>query len=160
MGKIAVLRADLNDPRHGDDLLAMLDHYARHPMGQSAPLADDVRARLIPALRDHPTTVALLAYDGAAPVGVALCFLAFSSFRARPILNIHDFAVHEDARGQGVGRQLMEAVFEAARQLGCCRVTLEVAVENEPAKRLYLRTGFEPGDPQTSAQWFWTRFLD
>jgi len=159
MAEITIIRADLSDPRHGDDVLAMLDHYASHPMGQGKPLDEEVRARLIPGLREHPTTLALLAYDGEEPVGIALCFRGFSSFKGRPLLNIHDFAVHEAARGRGVGRRLMEAVFDVARELNCCRVTLEVAVANEAAQRLYRKCGFEPGDPESTAQWFWTKPL-
>ena len=160
MSEIVIVQADLLDDRHVNDVLAMLDHYAEHAMGQGRPLDDSARSNLIPGLREHPTTLVLLAYEGEKPVGVALCFRGFSSFKARPLLNIHDFAVHEDARGKGVGRRLMEAVFEKATQLGCCRVTLEVAVANEPAKSLYLKTGFEPGDPTSTAQWFWTKHLD
>ena len=160
MTEVTIVRADLSDKRHADDVLAMLDHYASHPMGQGQPFDDEVRSRLIPGLRDHPTTEALLAYRDDAPVGVALCFRGFSSFKARPLLNIHDFAIHESARGQGVGCKLMEAVFALAREFDCCRVTLEVAVANEPAKRLYEKCGFEPGDPQSTAQWFWTKHLE
>ena len=159
MSEITILRADLSNDRQASDVLAMLDHYAAHPMGQGRPLDEDVRARLLDGLREHPTTIALLAYRGESPVGIALCFRGYSSFKAKPLINIHDFAIHESARGQGVGRQLMEAVFDLARQLDCCRVTLEVAVANEPAKQLYQKCSFEPGDPQSSAQWFWTRHL-
>ena len=159
MSDIAIVRADLSNEQQANDVLAMLDHYASHPMGQNRPLDEDVRARLLPGLREHPTTIALLASRDAAPVGIALCFRGFSSFKGKPLINIHDFAIHEDARGQGVGKALMEAVFGLARELDCCRVTLEVAVENEPAKQLYLKCGFEPGDPRASAQWFWTKQL-
>ena len=34
-------------------------------------------------------------------VGLALCFVGFSSFKARPLINIHDIAVRPEVRGQG-----------------------------------------------------------
>ena len=160
MSEISIVRADLSDDRSANDVLEMLDHYASHPMGQGRPFENEVRERLIPGLQEHPTTLALLAYRDATPVGIALCFRGFSSFKAKPLLNIHDFAIHESARGQGVGRKLMEAVFDIAREMDCCRVTLEVAIANEPAKQLYLKCGFEPGKPESTAQWFWTKHLD
>ncbi len=159
MADIQIIQADFNDERHCRDVLWMLNHYATHPMGQGEPLSDEVRDRLIPGLRNHPTALALLAYDADKVVGIALCFRGFSSFKAQPLLNIHDFAVAESARGQGVGKQLMEAVFDTAEKLDCCRVTLEVAVANEPAKQLYLKCGFEPGEEKSTAQWFWTKRL-
>lgn len=154
---INFLRADLHNPKHAEDVLFLLDHYAAHPMGQGRGLDDDVRGRLISGLQAHPTTIVLLAYADDAPVGIALCFLGYSSFKAAPLLNIHDFAIHQLARGMGVGRKLMQAVFDTASELECCRVTLEVAVENEPAKQLYLKCGFQPADPDSTAQWYWTK---
>ncbi len=156
---VQVIRADLDNDKHAEDVLFLLNHYAAHPMGQGRGLDDDVRQRLIPGLQAHPTTIALLAYADDAPVGIALCFLGYSSFKGAPLLNIHDFAVHQSARGAGVGKKLMQAVCNTASDLDCCRVTLEVAVANEPARQLYLKCGFQPGDPDSTAQWFWTKPL-
>jgi GNAT superfamily N-acetyltransferase len=88
----------------------MVDAYSCDSMGDGAPLAADVRERLIPGLRQHPTTLVFLAYDGDAPVGVAVCFLGFSTFVAKPLVNIHDFAILPTHRGRGLGRGLMAAV--------------------------------------------------
>ena len=44
------------------------------------------------------------------PVGAAVCFIGFSTFAAKPLINIHDFVVLPAARGKGVGRRLLEAV--------------------------------------------------
>jgi GNAT superfamily N-acetyltransferase len=119
----------------------MLDAYASDPMGGGAPLADDVRERLVSGLREHPTTVILLAFDGAKPIGIATCFRGFSTFAAWPLLNLHDLAVIPEYRGCGVGRKLLAAVEEKARALGCTKVTLEV-LEANPARKLYESMGF------------------
>jgi GNAT superfamily N-acetyltransferase len=139
--KIEIMEADLARPEHQRAVCAMLDAYARDPMGGGRPLEDDARERLVPGLREHPTTVILLAFDGARPVGIATCFRGFSTFAARPLLNLHDLAVIAEYRGRGVGRLLMTAVEEKARSFGCCRVTLEV-LENNPARRLYESMGY------------------
>jgi ribosomal protein S18 acetylase RimI-like enzyme len=153
------VRADLRNAQHADAVVALLDNYSQHEMGQSRPLDDDARKRLIGGLIAHPTTHIVLAFNDQTPVGVAVCFLGFSTFKAKPLLNIHDFAIHDSARGQGVGRKLMDEVFALARELGCCKVTLEVRVDNHPALVLYQKCGFEPGDPNSTAQWFWTKPL-
>ena len=90
-------------------------------------------------------------------IGLALCLPSFSSFRARPVLNIHDIAVSPSHRGKGVGQALLQVVEEEARRRGCCKVTLEVREDNEVAKSAYLRAGFLPSStPQTL---FWAREL-
>jgi ribosomal-protein-alanine N-acetyltransferase len=48
-----------------------------------------------------------------------------------------------DAQGRGVGRMLLDALLDHARELGAGDVLLEVRVDNEPALRLYERAGFE-----------------
>ena len=46
------------------------------------------------------------------------------------------------ARRRGVGRALLDHALEATRAAGGRRVTLEVAHDNEPARRLYEGAGF------------------
>ena len=46
------------------------------------------------------------------------------------------------SRGKGVGRRLLEAVEKKARELGCCKVTLEVMDNNHQALRMYQAAGF------------------
>jgi GNAT superfamily N-acetyltransferase len=143
MSTLEVVLADLSRDDHAAAVLALVDAYARDPMGDGAPLADDVRARLIDGLRAHPTSLVFLAYREAEAIGVAVCFRGFSTFRAEPLVNLHDLAVLPGHRGHGVGRRLLEAVEQRARELGCCRLTLEVQDGNHRARGIYAAAGFE-----------------
>jgi len=119
-------------------------------MGGGAPLPEDVRARLGPDLRERAArgaAVVLLALREGEAVGVAVCFVGYSSFRARPLLNLHDLAVLPSARSSGAGRALLAAVAERAQKLGCCKVTLEVREDNAVARRFYERAGFVDSAP-------------
>lgn len=49
---------------------------------------------------------------------------------------------HGDARGQGLGRALLQACLQAAGQLGYRRVYLETLPQMQAAQRLYRRLGF------------------
>ncbi len=154
-----IVAADLDSARHAEGILAVLDSYARDPIGGGSPLSPDVRAKLIEGLRSHPTTRILIAEnDERLTVGVAVCFLGFSTFAARPLLNIHDLAVLPQHRGHGIGTALLAAVERSAREAGCCKVTLEVRVDNPGARSLYRRSGF--GDFAPSDQPVQTVFLE
>jgi len=42
------------------------------------------------------------------------------------LINISDFFVLSEHRGQNVGQLILAAVEQKARNTGCCKVTLEV----------------------------------
>jgi len=152
-----ILLADLANPAHQSAIIDLLDMYCRDPFGDGQPLAEDARANLIPGMIKHGGARVFLAMDGEEPLGMALCFVGFSSFRAKPLLNIHDIAVSPASRGQGVGRKLLAAVEAEARALGCCKVTLEVRSDNLRAMGLYQSAGFKSSEPET---YFWSQKLD
>ena len=155
MQDVTVLEADLGDRRHQAAIVYLVDAYARDPMGTGEGLPDEVRDRLIPGLRQHPTSMIFLAFDGAEPVGIAVCFVGFSTFAAQSLINIHDLAVVPTYRGQGVGRLLLKRVEDRGRELGCCKLTLEVRADNHRAQRLYTRVGFgEVECTQGARTWF------
>jgi GNAT superfamily N-acetyltransferase len=135
--------ADLSNPRDANSITTILNSYASELVGGGRPLPPDVRERVVPALRDHPTTLVLLAFANDTPVGLAVCFRGLSTFRALPLLNIHDLAVLPPYRGKGIGRALLQAAEELARLQGCCRLTLEVLESNAGARALYRRFGFD-----------------
>jgi ribosomal protein S18 acetylase RimI-like enzyme len=142
MSKVTIIEADLDAPQHQEAIVSLINAYARDPMGDGRDLPADVCDRLIPGLRQHPTTLVFLACDGETPVGIAVCFLGFSTFAARPLINIHDLAVLPEYRGHGVGSLLLEQVEAKGRELGCCKLTLEVREDNHRAHRVYQRAGF------------------
>ena len=161
MPDIDVIEADLGRSDHQQAVVELLDAYSRDPMGNGSPLPVDVKRELIRGLREHPTTLVFLAYDGDAPVGVAVCFRGFSTFAARPLINIHDLAVMPARRGHGVGRRLLDAVAEKGRALGCCKLTLEVLEHNERARSVYDAAGFRQAAyrPEVGGALFMTKPL-
>jgi ribosomal protein S18 acetylase RimI-like enzyme len=140
--EVDIVEADLNHPDHQQWVLDLVDAYATDPMGNGQPLPAKVKRNLIPGLRKHPTTLIFLALVQNEPVGIAVCFIGFSTFAARPLINIHDLAVLPVQRGLGIGRRLLEAVEHTARDMGCCKVTLEVLENNHRALRVYAAAGF------------------
>ena len=156
MAKAEITKADLNDPVHAQAILDLLDAYSMDNMGQSAPMADEIKSKLIEGLKEHPTSLILLATVGHKMAGLAVCFFGFSTFYAKKLINIHDLVVLPEFRGMGVGRQLMQAVEAAGRETNCCKVTLEVRDDNLVAQTLYRQEGYGDSKPP---MYFWSKFL-
>jgi len=142
MTAIDIVTADLANAAHQDAVVAMLDAYSTDPMGDRQPLSDFARKNVVDGLRSHPTTLIFLAMKNSQPIGIVVCFRGFSTFAAMPLINVHDFYLHMDLRGQGIGRLLLDAVECEARDTGCCKLTLEVQKNNTNARSMYVRFGF------------------
>jgi ribosomal protein S18 acetylase RimI-like enzyme len=137
-----ILEADLENPSHTRGLIECLDSYASDEMGGEQPLSAAVKSALIPGLKAQAGHLILLALEADLVVGIAICFMGFSTFAAKPRLNVHDLCVLPSHRGQGIGRRLLTSVMERARSAGACGVTLEVRTDNRVARRLYRSLGF------------------
>lgn len=153
-----VLLADLENAVHQRAIVDLLDMYSRNEFGDGRPLDASVKANLIDGLIAHGKSRVYLAYEGDVPAGLAICFVGFSTFKARPLLNVHDLAVAPEFRGRGIGQALLEAVADDARRLGYCKVTLEVRADNAKALALYRRAGFRTSEPVE--QWFMSKTIE
>ena len=83
------------------------------------------------------------ARDGGELVGYACLYWHFSSLSARESVLMNDLFVSEAARGQGVGRALIEAGAAVARERGAVHLEWATAPDNHVAQRLYDSTGAE-----------------
>lgn len=155
---VEIQPADLANATHQQAILDLLDSYAREPHIGGVALAVDVRDRLISELGKQDAGRHWLAFEQTQAVGVAICFLGFSTFYARPLLNIHDLTVRDGHRGRGIGRQLLTTVEAAAAEHGCCKITLEVRSDNR-ARRLYEEFGFSAGESNQATFAFMSKLL-
>ncbi|ABD80575.1 GNAT family N-acetyltransferase [Saccharophagus degradans] len=138
-----IICVDYHNDTHTEDLLAMLNEYASSLEGGAAPLSPATRNNLIPALRERSDAVSLLCYVDNKPVGILNAFEGFSTFNAKPLMNVHDLAVSEAVRGQGIAGMLLDALAKIAEQKNCCKLTLEVLSNNTPAIKCYQNNGFK-----------------
>jgi GNAT superfamily N-acetyltransferase len=76
-------------------------------------------------------------------VGYACLYWHFSSTEAVETVLMNDLFVSETARGQGVGRALIETSAAVARERGAARLQWSTAPDNLTAQRLYDSTGAE-----------------
>ena len=123
----------------------MLDAYLRDPMEGGEPPPERIKRDLVPGLRAHPASYVFLAFRDGQPVAFSICFLGFSTFNARPLINIHDIFVDSLVRGTGIGAMLLERIEAKARELNCCRITLEVREDNSRRARTLSQSGLRSG---------------
>lgn len=144
VGADGIRRANLADPGDAETYRRLLDAYARDPLGQGKPLAPHLLDRVVDDLREHPAARIFLAFIDHSAVAFTTCFLGYSTFRAAPLMNVHDLAVLPAWRGRGIARNLLRSIADHARAEGCCKVTLEVREDNPAAQALYRAEGFGP----------------
>ena len=89
----------------------------------------------------RPYAEVLLGYLGSEPVGFALFFHTFSTFRGAPGLYLEDLFVDVPWRGRGFGRRLLAQVAATAVERGCHRLEWSVLEWNEGAIAFYRRAG-------------------
>ena len=158
---LRIVAVDLEHEAISTAWLDLLDHYAHDPMGGGTGLSEYAKANLVRQLKGLPTFHGALAFAGDEAVGLINCFAGFSTFAAKPLLNIHDIVTRDDRRGQGIGQVLLQWAEQRARQLGCCKLTLEVLSNNTRAMAAYERAGFAPYvlDPEAGHALFLQKYL-
>lgn len=156
---LRLVQVDYNNPNQTQDLVDLLDSYARDPAGGGQPLDESVKRRLPAALAQRPDAFSVIAYVDDQPAGLVNCFEGFSTFACKPLVNIHDVVVQPEFRGHKISHRLLEKVEELARNRGACKLTLEVVEGNIPARKSYEKFGFAPYelDPAMGKALFWEK---
>ena len=95
------------------------------------------------ALFDERAAEAVIAERDGAPVGFALFFHNFSTWTGKKGLYLEDLYVTPEARGTGVGRQLLKHLAAVAVERDCARFEWAVLDWNQPAIDFYTSQGAE-----------------
>ena len=92
--------------------------------------------------------IAIVAERDGEPVGYAVVHLHDGPDDTYPVgarwAEIYSLSVAPQARGQGIGTQLLDAIDDRLTNLGIHDVAVSAMVENDAALRLYQRRGFVP----------------
>jgi GNAT superfamily N-acetyltransferase len=88
---------------------------------------------------------AMVAVDGARVVGLVHYLWHRSTITIEPTCYLQDLFTAESSRGKGVGRALIEAVYEQARLAGVVQVYWRTHATNATARRLYDQVAEESG---------------
>ncbi|AXI79401.1 GNAT family N-acetyltransferase [Peterkaempfera bronchialis] len=114
--------------------------------------AEATEAQLREALfGEHPTVFAHMAVDDTSgePVGFALWFRNFSTWRGTHGVYLEDLYVRPHARGGGHGKALLRELARVCTERGYARLEWWVLDWNEPSIGFYKSLGAEPMDEWT-----------
>jgi len=122
------------------DFIKLLAAYEHEPEAVKVT-ANELRAQLAD---QNPPFECLLAESEAKPVGFALFFRNYSTWRGRPGLYLEDLYVLEEYRGHGVGAALMRRLGEIVDERGWGRIEWAVLNWNTSAQSFYRDQGANP----------------
>lgn len=130
-------------PSDAEEVARLLAGFRRF-YGSDEP-SDAEMLAVVSQLIGTPDAEYLLVGDPAA--GVAQVRYRLSVWTGAEDCWVEDVFVEEEARGQGLGRKLIEGCVERARSRGCRRIQLDANEKNTGALALYRSVGFETGSP-------------
>jgi len=83
----------------------------------------------------------LIAHDGETPVGYALFYPCFASFRGQRGVFLEDIYVMADYRRHSLGLAMLKEIAKTARARGFERIDFQVLNWNTPAIKFYKKHG-------------------
>jgi ribosomal protein S18 acetylase RimI-like enzyme len=140
------------------EVIGRLLHDFNTEFDYDTPGAEAVAKRIGELLESGDVTV-LLAGDG--PEGLALLRFRPSLWSETLDCYLEELYVVPDRRGQGLGRALMEAAMDHARERGAGYMDLGTAETDTAARALYEKLGFDnhEGKPDGPVNYFYERQL-
>ncbi|KOS62177.1 GNAT family N-acetyltransferase [Lysinibacillus agricola] len=117
-----------------EELTVLFDEYRQFYGIESDVSSAKAFLQLRIALKE---SVIFIAVENGKAIGIAQLYPTFSSIALQRAYILNDIYVTEDARGLGVGRALMEKVFQYCEQQYARYVTLQTATDNVNARKLY-----------------------
>lgn len=139
-------------PDEAETVGALLAAFNRS-LGRDWPSENAIIAGVERLIEEQGTEYLLAApHDDAPPAGVAQLRFRHSVWVAAEDCFLEDLFVAEAARRQGVGRALVEATVQRARERDCRRILLDTEEDNAAALALYDAFGFASGPPGRPAR--------
>lgn len=122
------------------------------------PGPEAIAKRIRELLESGDVTVVL---GGAGPDGLALMRFRPSLWSETLDCYLEELYVVPDRRGQGIGRAIMEAAMDLAREKGAGYMDLGTAETDTAARALYEKLGFDnhEGKPDGPVNYFYEREL-
>ena len=120
-------------------VLGRLLHAFNAEFGERTPSAEVIAERAAPLIRSGDVTVLFV---GDRPDGFAQLRFRSSLYTGALDAYLEELYVVPERRGRGLGRALLEATMQHARERGARRIDLNTSEDDVAARALYQRLGF------------------
>ena len=127
-----------------DDVPALIAGYRwlfDPPGSKPGDWDPSVSAERLAAVIAGPASTAFVAEDAGRVVGLCTVYRDIDSVRFGPRAWVEDLAVHPDRRSAGIGRALLDAAKDWAREHGASHLELDSGLARTDAHRFYDREG-------------------
>jgi GNAT superfamily N-acetyltransferase len=134
------------------DVAAMMQLIHELAVFEKAPneVVANAETLLQSGFQEHPLFVAWVAEKDGLIVGMALCYIRYSTWKG-PVLYLEDLIVTESFRGNGIGKALFEKCIAHARHNNYRRMVWQVLDWNTPAIDFYKGYGAQIEDSWLNA---------
>ncbi len=139
---ITISPACPDDARAMATLLEEMDRFYGEP--RTEPLDQRIRQIIEALFTDPPAAYALLARDGTQLAGFAAYSFLWPAAGLTRSLYLKELYVDQAHRHEGVGKLLMQSIFETATQYACSRVEWTTDNDNTSAQAFYGKLGLPP----------------
>ena len=129
------------------DVAAMMQLIHELAVFEKAPneVVANAETLLQSGFQEHPLFVAWVAEKDGLILGMALCYIRYSTWKA-PVLYLEDLIVIESFRGNGIGKALFEKCIAHAKHNNYRRMVWQVLDWNTPAIDFYKGYGAQIED--------------
>ncbi len=129
------------------DVAAMMQLIHELAVFEKAPneVVANAETLLQSGFQEHPLFVAWVAEKDGLIVGMALCYIRYSTWKG-PVLYLEDLIVTESFRGNGIGKALFEKCIAHAKHNNYRRMVWQVLDWNTPAIDFYKGYGAQIED--------------
>jgi len=110
---------------------------------EQAPLIDiGIWSKTLKKMLASPDWAFLLALEDGEAIGLVLFFVRPTLTTGMNRATITEMVVTEEARGKGVGRELIEEARRQALKMGCSILAVSTELDNAGATGFYRKMGF------------------
>jgi ribosomal protein S18 acetylase RimI-like enzyme len=128
-------------------ILALMAEFAEYEkLGWYLAISEEKLREVMFA--EHAFVSGLIATSNGEPVGYAIFYPSFSTFRGQRGVFLEDLYVSEKCRGSGLGELMLRRIAAQARSQDIERIDFHVLDWNTPAINFYIKLGAERADDE------------
>jgi GNAT superfamily N-acetyltransferase len=140
------------------DAEALMDLYCNHLTSRPPKEPQDINAwqeKLARFETDPMYNILVGEINGRVVSSVTLIAIENLTRNMRPYAIIENVVTHEDFRGNGYAKILMQKASDIAAALGCYKIMLLTGAKEESTLRFYESCGFNKNDKTGFIKWIW-----